>query len=151
VNFWATWCPPCRGEIPGFVNLQNEYADRDFVILGISMDQGDASGVKEFAKNNKMNYPVLFANNQVSLDYGGIRAIPTSFLVNSDGKIIWKGVGGIDEKELARVIEPYLPKKGSSAKKTTPKENQMNKETKKTETEKKDPPEPARKRLYLVD
>jgi len=111
VNFWATWCPSCRWEIPGFVNVQEKFRDRGFVILGICKEIDNDSGVKEFARQNNINYPVLFSTSKMESAYGGIRAIPTTFIISTEGFILLKGVGGIDEKEFTKVIEYYLPKK----------------------------------------
>ena len=91
INFWATWCGPCRMEIPDFNELYLEYKDDGFIILGIS-----TSDTKEillnFLKSYKVEYPVLYGNpieiNKISNDYGGIMALPTSVLVDRDGQII---------------------------------------------------------------
>jgi thiol-disulfide isomerase/thioredoxin len=84
VNFWATWCGPCRHEVPAFIELQDQYAD-DLVILGISLDQGDLSVVPDFANEYSINYEILYGSQQVVSAYGGISAIPTTFVIDKDG------------------------------------------------------------------
>lgn len=84
VNFWATWCGPCRHEVPAFIELQKQY-NEDLVILGISVDQGDLSVVPAFAEEYSINYEILYGSPQVVSDYGGISAIPTTFVVDRDG------------------------------------------------------------------
>lgn len=83
LNFWATWCAPCREEIPGFIELQTKY-NEDLVILGISVDQDGPTVVPRFAERFGINYPVLYANSKVVSDYGGITGIPTSFVLDRD-------------------------------------------------------------------
>ncbi len=85
INFWATWCPPCKREIPDFIELYKKYQKEDFVILGIALD--DLKSVTDFKNSYKINYPVLIGDQDVVRKYGNIRGIPTSFLVGRDGKI----------------------------------------------------------------
>src|SRR6516165_7654652 len=72
LDFWATWCPPCRAEIPGFVAIQKKYADKGLTVVGVSVDQQGASVVKPFMQQLKMNYPVVLANAKMIGDYGDI-------------------------------------------------------------------------------
>jgi len=108
LNFWATWCGPCRTEIPGFVRLYSKYQDKGLVIVGISVDQKGWSVVKPFMKQYKINYPILMANQQVVLDYGGIQAIPTTFIINQDGEIVEKLVGLRPETYFENRIQQLL-------------------------------------------
>ena len=87
VDFWATWCPPCKAEIPDFIKLYSQYKDDGFQMLGISLDQGGLSDVKPFMKNYGINYPIVMGDNQVVAAYGGIRGIPTTFVIDKEGKI----------------------------------------------------------------
>lgn len=93
IDFWATWCPPCRDEIPGFIELQNTYKDQGLEIIGISVDQNKADLVA-FVPANNMNYTVLHDTTNVTpTAFGGIQGIPTTFLVNKKGNIVQKWVG----------------------------------------------------------
>lgn len=116
VNFWATWCPPCRREIPDFTRVYKKYSKQGFVILGLSVDQEGASPVKSAIKEMSINYPVAMANQETVDAYGGIRAIPTSFLVDKNGKLTQKVVGGIDEKRLEAMLQPLLKVSGKAGK-----------------------------------
>lgn len=104
VNFWATWCPPCRLEIPGLIALQKKYRDK-FAIIGISVDQEGPEVVKKFYKDNKLNYPVIMATREMIAAYGGISAIPTSYLVDKNGKIVDMILGYRDEGQYEEIIK----------------------------------------------
>jgi len=93
LNFWATWCGPCRQEIPDFVNLYKKYNGDGLEIIGVSVDQSGWDAVKPFMDRYKINYPVLMYNRQVIIDYGGIQGIPTTFFINRKGEIVEKIVG----------------------------------------------------------
>jgi peroxiredoxin len=108
LDFWATWCGPCKLEIPGFVSLQKEYADRGLMVIGISLDEGDPKLVKSFAKRMAMNYPVLLGNNKITSDYGGIEAIPTTLIIDQRGMIIGKHVGYVEKQEFESEIKKLL-------------------------------------------
>jgi len=97
VDFWATWCPPCRGEIPHFVDLQKKYAKQGLQVIGICVDQDGPSVVSKFMADNHINYPVAMADDAITGAYGGIRGIPTTFVVDRDGNIVKKYVGSTDE------------------------------------------------------
>jgi len=86
LNFWATWCPPCRREIPDFIDLQKEYGSRSVQIVGIALDEPEK--VQAFARQNGMNYPVLLGSDEVSMKYGGIEGIPTTFIIDKNGRIV---------------------------------------------------------------
>jgi cytochrome c biogenesis protein CcmG/thiol:disulfide interchange protein DsbE len=92
VNFWATWCGPCRAEIPDLVELQKKYKDR-LQILGLAVDDEDLSAIKKFAARFGVNYPVALATNEIRLQYGGIPALPTSFVLDSEGRVVQKHEG----------------------------------------------------------
>jgi peroxiredoxin len=91
LDFWATWCPPCKREIPDFIDLQKEYGSQGVQIVGIALDEPDK--VKAFAAQNGMNYPVLIGSNEVAMKYGGIEGIPTTFIIDKSGKIVNKFEG----------------------------------------------------------
>jgi thiol-disulfide isomerase/thioredoxin len=92
VNFWATWCGPCRAEIPDLVELQAKYKDR-LQILGLVVDDEDVEAVKKFAAKFGINYPVALATNDIRIRYGGIPALPTSFVLDSEGRVVQKHEG----------------------------------------------------------
>ncbi|MFZ3214523.1 MAG: TlpA disulfide reductase family protein [Candidatus Acidiferrales bacterium] len=92
VNFWATWCPPCRAEIPILIDLANRYKDR-LQIVGVSVDDGDPEDVKQFVKEAGINYPVVMASHAILAEYGGVPALPTMFVVNPDGNVVQKHEG----------------------------------------------------------
>ncbi|HTJ78366.1 MAG TPA: TlpA disulfide reductase family protein [Rariglobus sp.] len=106
VDFWATWCPPCRAEIPGYIALQKKYADKGLVIIGISVDENGAAAVVPFAKAKGINYKMLLFNDDVVAAFGGIEGIPTTFLIDRDGNIRDKKVGMAEEADYEkRVLE----------------------------------------------
>jgi thiol-disulfide isomerase/thioredoxin len=92
LNFWATWCPPCRDEIPELIELSNRYKDR-LQIIGVSMDDAPPEEVREFAKHEGITYPIVMGSRAISAEYGGVPALPTSFVVNTDGRIVQKHTG----------------------------------------------------------
>ncbi len=93
LDFWATWCPPCKAEIPDFIKLYSKYKGDGFQMLGVSLDQAGMSAVKPFMKEYGINYPIMLGNNQVVADYGGINAIPTTFVIDKHGKVRASFVG----------------------------------------------------------
>lgn len=107
LDFWATWCPPCRAEIPSFINLQKKYEKQGLVIIGISSDE-ESSVVKRFMAANKINYPVVMADSKVSEAFGGVEAIPTTFVINPQGQIVSKHVGLTPESTFEKEIKPLL-------------------------------------------
>jgi thiol-disulfide isomerase/thioredoxin len=92
LNFWATWCGPCREEIPDLIGLQTKYKDR-LQIIGISVDDDDASVVKKVVEETGINYPVAMASPEVRMAYGGIGALPTSFVLDLEGRVVQKHEG----------------------------------------------------------
>jgi thiol-disulfide isomerase/thioredoxin len=92
LNFWATWCPPCRAEIPMLIQLKDLYKDR-LVVVGVSLDDDPAEEVKKFATSNRFNYPVIMATRELIAEYGGVPALPTTFVINPDGKVVQKHIG----------------------------------------------------------
>jgi thiol-disulfide isomerase/thioredoxin len=92
INFWATWCGPCREEIPELIALQEHYKD-SLVVLGLSVDERPAADVKAFATAQSMNYPVAIADMALQKAFGGITAVPATFVVNPDGGIVQRHVG----------------------------------------------------------
>jgi thiol-disulfide isomerase/thioredoxin len=92
LNFWATWCGPCRAEIPDLIELQNKYKDR-LQILGLVVDDDDPDAIKKFVGKFRINYPVALATDDLRIEYGGIPALPTSFVLDAEGRVVQKHEG----------------------------------------------------------
>lgn len=92
LNFWATWCPPCRAEIPDLVALQDKYADT-LVILGLSEDEGSPDEVRRFAEQFKINYPIAMVTPDIGKLFPGVNGLPTTFVVDPQGRMVQKHVG----------------------------------------------------------
>jgi peroxiredoxin len=108
INFWATWCPPCRAEVPDFVRLQAKYRDRGLAIVGLSLDAGGANDVRPFADEYDVNYTMLLANDETAQAYGGIVGIPTTFILDRNGTIVKKMVGKAEYEAIEETILPIL-------------------------------------------
>ena len=109
LDFWATWCPPCKKEIPGFVGLYNTYKSRGFVVLGVSVDES-ASDVKKFVKQFKMNYPVLngYERDDLKEAFAPMPGFPTTFVIARDGKICYQHTGFTPLEEFENRIKALL-------------------------------------------
>jgi thiol-disulfide isomerase/thioredoxin len=109
LNFWATWCGPCKAEIPGFVRIQEKYRDKGLVIVGYSVDD-TAEKAKAYASQYKMNYPILLGEGREDVQdaYGPIWGIPASFIISKEGKVCRKHMGiapeAVFEKEVAALL-----------------------------------------------
>ena len=108
LDFWATWCPPCREEIPGYVDLYRKYGKDRLVIVGVSMDEAGPKVVQEFVKKFGVNYPVVMADDAIQSAYGGLEAIPTTFLIDQKGQIRDKKVGAEPTDEYEKKIKALL-------------------------------------------
>ncbi len=108
VDFWATWCPPCRKGIPDLVELQKQYGDK-FVVIGITLDREKTlKDVVPFVESYKINYPVVYGTDEVVNHFGGVEAIPTAFMLDQNGKVVSKHVGlqpkSVIEEEIKALI-----------------------------------------------
>jgi thiol-disulfide isomerase/thioredoxin len=110
LDFWATWCGPCRIEIPGFVELQDRYRLDGLVLIGISIDD-NPEPVRDFYREFKMNYAVALGNENLSALYGGILGLPTTFLIGRDGRIYAKHIGATDISVFEEEIKELLAAK----------------------------------------
>ena len=107
VDFWATWCAPCRKGIPDLVDIQKEFKG-NVVVIGISLDEDTRPDVVPFMKEYGINYPIVYGNNKVIADYGSINAIPTSFIIDKQGKIVDKHIGIVPKSEYLKKIKEIL-------------------------------------------
>src|SRR6266852_7021833 len=114
VNFWATWCEPCRIEIPWMIEFQKKYGPRGFTILGVSMDEDGKKAVAPFLEKSRfdldgqkqsMNYPILLGSDGIAAKFGGILGLPTSMLFSRDGRKIKTITGLVDHDDIAKAIE----------------------------------------------
>ena len=113
LNFWATWCPPCRREIPGFIRLQQRYGGQGLQIVGISVDNPEA--VARYWQEMRINYPLLLADDSVyglMSAYGNSQGgLPYSVLIKPDGQVAARRIGAYDEQELEALLLPLLATK----------------------------------------
>jgi thiol-disulfide isomerase/thioredoxin len=125
VNFWATWCGPCRIEIPWLIELQNKYVARGFTVLGVAMDEEGKSAVVPFVQKERfniggtrqaMNYPIVLGNDATADKFGGLVGFPTSVLISKDGHVVKRvdGLGSYDE--IDKAIRSQLESNDGSAK-----------------------------------
>jgi cytochrome c biogenesis protein CcmG, thiol:disulfide interchange protein DsbE len=108
VNFWATWCPPCRIEMPGFQRVWDDYGDRGFVIVGLSVDQGVRSDVVRWVEQRGLTFPIAFAPGAVTRAYGGGTTLPTSILIDREGRIAHRVQGYYAEPALRAAVRRLL-------------------------------------------
>ena len=107
LNFWATWCGPCRHEIPDFIEFYDTYKEQGIEIIGISVDKSEKK-VKNFMDKHKINYPVAMATNKIMGDYKPGRYIPTTIIINPNGEIVEKKVGIMDKATLESYFQEFL-------------------------------------------
>ena len=123
LNFWATWCGPCKIEMPWFVDLQNQYGSQGLQIVGVAMDDASKEDIAKFAKDMGVNYPVLIGKEAVGDAYGGVPALPETFLIARDGKIMDKIIGLRGKAEIEDAIKKALktqPAPSTAAAKNSP-------------------------------
>jgi thiol-disulfide isomerase/thioredoxin len=114
LNFWATWCGPCKIEMPWFVELQNEYGSQGLQIVGVAMDDSGKDEIAKFAKEMGVNYPVLLGKEAVGDEYGGVPALPESFFISRDGKIVDKIIGLRGKADIEESVRKALSARPSA-------------------------------------
>ncbi len=116
VNFWGTWCEPCRGEIPILIGLQEKYGPKGFTLLGAATNDEEKT-VDAFVHNTQfnvggqemtMNYPIVMGTDDISTKFGGLLGMPTSFLITRDGKIAKRYIGSLNENQIVKDVESQL-------------------------------------------
>ena len=110
LNFWATWCGPCRTEIPHFIEMQDKLGPDGFQVIGISMDD-DAKPVRKFYQQYKLNYPVAVGDDKLADLYGGVLGLPVSFIIDREGRIYAKHVGATNASEFDSEVRDLLAKR----------------------------------------
>ena len=108
LNFWATWCGPCKIEMPWFVELQNKYGAQGLQIVGVAMDDASKEDIAKFAKEMGVNYPILIGKESIGDQYGGIPALPESFFIGRDGKMVDKIIGLKGKSEIEDAVKKAL-------------------------------------------
>jgi thiol-disulfide isomerase/thioredoxin len=108
VDFWATWCGPCRMEIPGYIELQKKYGKDGLVVIGVSLDQGGPKVVKKFVEANGMNYTIVMGGAAEVEAFGGFNGIPTTFLIGRDGKIVHEKTGAMEPAAYEKIVKQAL-------------------------------------------
>jgi cytochrome c biogenesis protein CcmG/thiol:disulfide interchange protein DsbE len=108
LDFWATWCGPCGIEIPWFVEFQRKFKDRGFEVLGVSMDDDGWKAVSPFVAEKKINYRIVLGDSSTSDLYGGVEALPTTFVIDREGRIASTHVGLTSRRDFEDAIEKLL-------------------------------------------
>jgi len=108
LDFWATWCPPCRAEIPHFVELYDEYKNKGLEVIGVSLDSNPEKALPPFIEEYDINYTMLVSDRGVTDSYGGVRSIPTTFVIDREGRIRKKYIGYRDKNVFEKDIEELL-------------------------------------------
>ena len=108
LNFWATWCGPCKIEIPWFIEFNKTYKDRGFAVLGVSLDDDGWKSVKPYIAEKKIDYTVVVGNDQVSKSYGDVESLPTTFIIDRDGRIAFVHMGLVGKDTYEKEIRSLL-------------------------------------------
>lgn len=108
LNFWATWCAPCKIEMPWFVELQKEYASQGLQILGVAMDDASPEDIAKFAKDLGVDYPILIGKESVGDAYGGVQFLPATFYIDREGRVVDKVFGLKGRGEIEEAVKKAL-------------------------------------------
>ena len=122
LNFWATWCGPCKVEIPWFIELEKQYASQGLVIVGVAMDDDAEKVVPKFAQEMKIDYTVLLGTEPVADLYGGVEGLPMTFYIDRNGKIVKRVAGLVSHSEIEDGIKQALGTQSSAVPPRTPNE-----------------------------
>jgi peroxiredoxin len=108
LNFWATWCGPCKIEMPWFVDFQRKYKDQGFSVVAVSLDEEGWDVVKPFAEDLKLNFPVLLGNDELADRFGGIQALPTTLIIDKEGRVVSSHMGLVSMSDYEDDIKKLL-------------------------------------------
>jgi thiol-disulfide isomerase/thioredoxin len=108
VDFWATWCPPCVGEIPGYIEAQKKLEAQGFTLVGLSLDEIAPADVKKFVQQKGMNYPIVIANQDVLESFAHVEGIPATFVIDREGNIRFQKVGAAPIADLEKIAKSLL-------------------------------------------
>lgn len=115
LNFWATWCGPCKVEIPWFIDFETRLKDKGFAVLGVAMDDDGWDAVKPYIQAKKVNYRVAMGDDVMANLYGGVESLPTTFIIDREGRIARTHVGLVSKSEYENDIQELLKQKRASA------------------------------------
>jgi cytochrome c biogenesis protein CcmG/thiol:disulfide interchange protein DsbE len=108
LNFWATWCSPCKIEIPWFVEFEQKYKDRGFAVVGVSVDEEGWEAVKPYLEKNRVNYRILLGDEKIAEAYGGLESLPTTYVLDEQGRVVSTHIGLVSKSEYENEIRQLL-------------------------------------------
>lgn len=108
LNFWATWCEPCKIEMPWFVDLQRKYGPQGLQVFGVAMDDASPKDISDFAQKMGVNYPIVIGKEEVGTLYGGVQFLPSTFFISRDGKVVDRVFGLVSRSEIESNIQRAL-------------------------------------------
>ncbi len=108
LDFWATWCGPCRSEIPGYIELQKKYGEAGLAVVGVSLDRGGPQVVKTFVEQQKITYLIVMGDDKIVEAFGGVEAIPTTFIIDRNGTARFRKEGTMAREEFEAILKPFL-------------------------------------------
>jgi thiol-disulfide isomerase/thioredoxin len=108
LNFWATWCGPCKIEMPWFIEFQRKYKDQGFTVLAVSLDEEGWDVVRPYAESLKPNFPILLGNDEIADRFDGVVALPTTLVINKEGQIVGRHTGLVNKSDYESEIEGLL-------------------------------------------